>query len=86
MPSTRYPLAGPYPNEIVDRDLIDAHLDLIIGAHDPGDIGLQIEQALHRLRAARFDDERQPLGKNVIGADHDRNGKERRRRVARRAQ
>src|SRR6516225_9028091 len=69
-------LAGANPNEILLPDLFDRQLDLSVAAHDTRDLGLQIEQPLHRLRASRLDDQRQPLGEDVIGGDHDRDREE----------
>jgi len=68
--------SGANPNEILLPDLFDRQLDLSVAAHDTRDLGLQIEQPLHRLRASRLDDQRQPLGEDVIGGDHDRDREE----------
>ena len=57
----RDPLARADADEITDRNLGHTNLDLLIVADHASHVWLQIEQPLYSLRAARFDDQREPL-------------------------
>src|SRR6516164_6517786 len=78
----RNALAGTNPHELPGPYLLDRQLNLFAVAHNAGGLRLQVQEPLHGLGTTGLHDERQPLRKNVIGADHHRHRKERRRRIA----
>ena len=77
-----YALAGTDAHAIAHPDSLDRQLQLAAIALHARRFRLQVEEALHRLRAASLDDQRQPFREDVIGGDHHRDGEERRRRIA----
>ncbi len=76
-------LAGSDSHMVAKLHFFDGQLDLLRAAHDASGFGLQVQEALHRLRTARLDDEREPFREDVVSAHHHRDGKECRGRIAR---
>src|SRR6266852_3131086 len=78
----RNPLAWTYPHKIAGVHLFYWQFQFLRVANDPRGLRLQVQEPLDGLGAPRFYDQRQPLRKNVIGADHHRHGEEGRGRIS----
>jgi len=76
LPVHGHALAGAHAHQVADDDLLDRHLVGLTVAEHAGGVGLQVEQALDRLGAARLDEQRQPLTEQVVGGDQHRHGEE----------
>lgn len=77
-------LTGTNADQIAHAYLFERLRRFFAILHYIRDVRLKVEKLLHGLRTASFYDERQPLGKNVIGEHHDGHGEKRYRRIARR--
>src|SRR3546814_8447990 len=74
--------AGTDAHAVAGPDILDRQIKLLALAFHARGFRLKVEEALHGLRTARFDDQREPFREDVIGRDHHRDGEERRRRIA----
>src|SRR5260370_42511017 len=72
----RNPVAWTYPHKIAGLLLFDWQFQFLRAAKDARGLRLQVQEPLDGLGTPRFYDERQPLRKNVIGADHHSDGEE----------
>src|SRR5260370_19758328 len=78
----RNPLAWTYPHKIAGLHLFDWQFQFLRVANDPRGLRLQVQEPLDGLGAPRLYDERQPLRKNMIGANHHPDGEEGRGRIS----
>src|SRR5919108_634690 len=67
-------LARADAHEIADAHVLERDVHLAPAAHDVRDVRLEIQELLHGLRAARLDDEGQPLREDVVREHHHRDG------------
>src|SRR6266849_1419175 len=72
----RNPLAWAYPYTIADLHSFNRQFQFLSAANDARGFRLQVQEPFDRLGAPRLYDQRQPLRKNVIGADHHPDGVE----------
>src|SRR5258707_12387523 len=78
----RNPLAWTYPHKIAGLHLFNRQFQFLRVANDPRGLRLQVQEPLDGLGAPRLYDERQPLRKNMIAANHHRDAEEGRGRIS----